>query len=116
MRSRESTSVYFVYVTGPLDWWPGWRWVDEILAAMRGSDTLVEAGYPEPSKLEAMVSSAKKVADAAGWEGDGRWACAPLPAPEMFSSELMFAVKQSNNGTTYVVSPFRLPWLEPQPR
>jgi hypothetical protein len=25
--------------------------------------------------------------------------------------ELVFAVKQSNNGTTFIVSPFPLPWL-----
>lgn len=55
---------------------------------------------------------AKAEAKKCGWEGDFRntpnvfW----LPSEESFSYGFVF--KHENNGTTFIISPFPLPWIE----
>jgi hypothetical protein len=51
----------------------------------------------------------------AGWEGDirhgsGPFVC-PLPDGDC-GSEYLIAWKQDNNGSTFIASPFCLPWLK----
>jgi hypothetical protein len=55
---------------------------------------------------------AKKLARECGWEEDGEWRMAGLPHDDVAAPTSMLAVKQYNNGTTYVIiSSYELPWL-----
>lgn len=100
---HDGTGLY-VYSPIPLDYWDGWSFADKALLASRNP---VYRQFPE------LLESAKRAALAYGWEGDGEWRYAPLaPLPDSHSCEWMFGVKQQNNGSTFIVSPFALPWME----
>ena len=109
----------YVYRVSPIDWWLGWSKPSEILAAFG------EAPYfdDETGCLTALANLANEIAtwigDAlvafkdAGWEGDIRQGPYLAPLPFAFDEgAYMVALKQDNNGTTFIWSPVELPWLE----
>lgn len=55
---------------------------------------------------------AKQLASGAGWEGDFREEPKVFWLPWDVGFKYGFVFKQDNNGTTYVVSPKELPYLE----
>lgn len=113
--------VFWVYECSPIDNWWGWTPLTTVLQSSKENNDLEEEGlgaYIEDwrgfpfEKLALEASTAKLLIQKHTlWEGDGHWQVAPLPNPDQCTSELLFAVKQSNNGTTFLCSPFRLPWL-----
>ncbi len=84
--------------------------VDDLLNDMPGisGETVVDF----LSDLETALALARKKY----WEGDFRPNYTPrvlwLPDPRRNKFRYAFAWKQDNNGTTFIVAPFVLPWLE----
>ncbi|MBF0449003.1 MAG: hypothetical protein HQL67_12440 [Magnetococcales bacterium] len=126
----------YVYSTPPIDFWDGWlSFRDELAKRVvwerqnpgKSSEpgTLVcGADYESIGKAEGMGSAALEellyramhiAARNHGWEGDIRDGPYIAGVPEgEYCSSVMVAWKQDNNGTTFIGSPVRLPWLEGQ--
>jgi hypothetical protein len=113
---------YFAYCCEPIDWWAGWLSpVEAVAESLKdGWDALPSNAFRNAEILAGEIDRLIKVASAFllqhGWEGDirgpnGTWMVSVVPDAEINSSVLVFAVKQDNNGTTFVVSPYELPWL-----
>jgi hypothetical protein len=102
-----------VYALGPIDNWTGWLPEEEFLQLEEP-----EYGRPNADDYHAFKKKAELRAAEAGWEGDIRnWRNGPFVAPLPVNYgdgtiRYMIAWKQDNNGTTFVASPFPLPWLE----
>ena len=105
---------WFVYVQYPID--AGWN---NLLTVVDAAELICDAAdfnqEPERHGFDNFISlfcSARTAARRAGWEGD----C--LGSPRVFwipcegGFRVAFVWKQSNNGTTFVASPFELPWLD----
>lgn len=103
--------TYYVYSLNPIDWWTGWRETADILRDMR------EMGDEDAWKqFLREVVTATDAAKAVGFDGGLRESIhvAPLPRAETEpygDSRWMFGIKQDNNGTTFIVSPYPLVWL-----
>jgi hypothetical protein len=68
-------------------------------------------------ELMCRYIAARSIARRVHWEGDIRSGSGPFicPIPDGDSTgEYLIAWKQNNNGTTFIASPFRLSWLEPE--
>jgi len=105
----------FVYVTGPIDWWPAWTKVDTPPVEDYGNYAgMTEAEHAASTlrEREELLESAKEKFRAAGWEGDVTMGpyFAGLPTDDE-TGRTMVGLKQSNNGTTFIWSPLELPWL-----
>ncbi len=95
----------YVYVVGPIDYWPAWISID----------TPPVEDYPVGKYAEArhaLLEHAKRRFHEAGWEGDIRMGpfFAGLPTSDI-TGVVMVGLKQDNNGTTFIWSPYALPWL-----
>lgn len=93
-----------VYACNPIDWWQWWLSEDE-LVERRPAEQIKD--YLRDLKL------AQEAAFQIGWEGDvreGPFVCG-LPGPSG-ACDFIIAWKQDNNGTTFVASRERLPWME----
>jgi hypothetical protein len=64
---------------------------------------------PDLQEFLALWESAKQAASDAGWDGDFRNDPVAFWLPDDTEFRLGFVIKQDNNGTTYVISPFELP-------
>jgi hypothetical protein len=98
----------FVYDAGIIDDWYGWR---------SFSETHPIAGVGSaPDELRRRLELTGAAAREMGWEGNVRegagpyWAPIPLP-DEPGASDFIIAWKQDNSGSTFVASPYRLPWF-----
>lgn len=90
-------SDYKIYVLSPMD--DGW---DDML----GAD-------PASEPLASILQRAR--GPEFRWEGDFRPHGHPrrIPVPDgEYGTHQIYVWKQENNGTTFVASPVRLPWLE----
>lgn len=71
-----------------------------------------DCGFPSCDEFLGAWVEAKKLAEDSGWEGDCTrgpvvfW----LPGDNVF--DFGFAFKQDDNGTTFIISPKELPYLE----
>lgn len=70
--------------------------------------------YPDRDEI---IDSVKELFSTCGWEGDGTiqimWLPSFLKPGNVDGMGLyMFHVKQSNNGTSYIASPIKLPFPE----
>jgi len=95
----------FVYVMSPIDFWEGWLTEDEIKDRLHRDDL---------KRYLARKEKALELAGARGWEGDFRQGpfFSTIPMDDGASGcEVLVGWKQDNNGTTFVVSPYQLPWL-----
>jgi len=101
------TGRIFVYMLPPVDFWQGWT--PEHSWPKADDDPFPEYGVGDEEADDLAV--AMKLAARCGWEGDGEWRMAGLPRADVAAPTYMLAVKQQNNGTTFVVSPYELPWL-----
>jgi len=113
---QVANGTYWVYACSPVDRWAGWMTPEEAVEARRAElGSFAEDGDREFKQTldTAMNRIAVHLLDDFRWEGDGRWLVAVLPDPETCDCTVMFSVKQSNNGTTFIVSPRELPWLAP---
>ena len=108
---------WYTYEIGPIDL--GW----ENLKTVRETSTfLLEKGLAagrkndiDPSELQAFLKSWQSAKDAAsekGWEGDFRHEPVVMWIPNDTEFNYGFVFKQDNNGTTYVISPIEMSWLD----
>jgi hypothetical protein len=95
-----------------IDHWLGWRRLDQEIVALAKSGCGAEAW--EVEHLIMLLSAAAYAFTRAGWEGDGIWKISALAPVDDGGgdSRVMLAVKQSNNGTTFIFSELVIPWLE----
>lgn len=108
---------WHVYDLIPIDFgWQHSKTVREALAEIAESQE--EFDHPDglntkgaKAFLEAW-ESAKAAATVKGWEGDFRQDPIVFWLPSGHGFDYGFAFKQDNNGTTFVVSPHALPWLD----
>jgi hypothetical protein len=115
---------WYAYDLCPIDW--GWDYlptVEQMAARYAENDAVkaiqgieyLDGPFVEPFLEE--FKQAQEAARAAGWEGDYRNDSRPrvlfLPGANMNCAfQHAFAWKQDNNGTTFVISPYQLTWLE----
>ena len=97
-----------VYHMSPIDHWAGWQHPADVFAPVEESHDR----HTIPQWEDAW-DQARELARQIGWEGDV--AIGPrvsmLPADDFKPAPFIIAWKQSNNGSTFVASPFPLPWL-----
>ncbi|MBW8003747.1 MAG: hypothetical protein FVQ80_17375 [Planctomycetes bacterium] len=110
---------WHVYVVTPIDM--GWEHlpsIEETSASIAREQAASSIDTDVPHDLEvkgflASLAEAKVAAKGVGWNGD--FAYEPrvcwFPNPGGFDFLYGFVWKQSDNGTTFVVAPFALPWL-----
>lgn len=113
--------AWHVYEIGPID--NNWDKLSTVRDAAEKLGALearfrADSGerFPFEPSTEDFLSdweAAKQAAIDSGWEGDWRQLPAVfwLPDPRSAQFRYGFVIKQDNNGTTYVISPFELPHL-----
>lgn len=111
-----------VYDVSPIDY--GWAWmptVEDVAAqyAKHDAELLIGDDKDEGRLHDNFISELQGAMDAArkeGWEGDYRGDSRPrvlfLPANEGGTFIHAFAWKQDNNGSTFVISPVPMVWLQ----
>lgn len=101
----------FIYETVPIDHWQGWLTMPEA-AAKLCVDGLGFTHEEELRHLADNLEEAKRLAKAAGWEGDMREGPFVSMLPNQDNTvSYVIAWKQDNNGSTFVASPYQLQWL-----
>jgi hypothetical protein len=109
----------YVHETYPIDfYWEQLKTVAETAgelarldAESRAAGTDPAGAFPDPAEFQRAWKTAQDLATNAGWEGDFRNDPVVFWIPVEGSFDYGFVIKQDNNGTTYVVSPVRMPWL-----
>lgn len=109
--------MFYCYETPPLDYWEGLYTVDEYCTVMRKQYADPRRGEDGHSIQDRILQIHGDLRDAQeamhSWEGD--YTAGPfvflLPDPDCDCLRHGFIWKQRNNGTTFVASPFELPWL-----
>lgn len=111
----------YLYECSPIDWWVGWSTYEDILQQIRAEDEYMGSmtnGVRESDHLRFLEATGRALTGfrALGWEGDGDIKVTALPSPEPYVNgagieALVLAVKQGNNGTTYLASQVPMPWL-----
>lgn len=111
----------FVYELLPIDFWDGWIPLSLAMEdpAKYGiiSDYSGEYGsWSKPDRISKFQEHLRRQVDEAkylitkhtSWEGDGHIYITSMPGFDDGGGEshLVFAIKQGNNGTTFIVSPF----------
>lgn len=117
-----SETTWIAYQIGPIDeHWGKLQTVPEV-AAMLAKDEAMDSVHAHEyvpwldgvARFLSNFEAAKRLARDAGWEGDYRHNDGPgvfwLPDDTAFT--YAFVWKQDNNGTTFVVTPHPLPWLD----
>jgi hypothetical protein len=113
----KSSDIRFGYSIQPIDF--GFRYlhtVDAFRDLVRLEDLDRAIGLPlEMRELEAFernLEAAKSLAKDLFWEGDFREGPFVFAIPGDLEMRYGFLWKQDNNGTTFVLSPEPLPYLE----
>lgn len=114
---------WYVYMTMPVDFgWALQRSVAEVVGAMTARNlsslSYREEVTPDSVSVDGFLvlwESAQGAAREAGWEEDFMNEPVVFCLPDGEGNEFTpgFVFKQSNNGTTWVVSPVKLPHLGP---
>lgn len=117
-----------VYMIEPIDDWSGWMDKAALMSSLAFVDfhehppalTISEKIKHDLRRSKEALGDFEALAMAAartvGWEGDIRDGpyFSALP-PKAFDNycfvAVMMALKQDNNGQTFIVSPYELPWL-----
>ncbi len=115
--AKQGLPAWFVYQTEPLDFFFGLSSLEHA-----AKDALaMDDGYGRERLMTSLVKQAMEaayvVSKAKGsyWEGDIRASelyVFGIPDPENHGVRHGFIWKQDNNGTTFIVSPVQIPWLE----
>jgi hypothetical protein len=108
---------WHTYEVPPVDiGWENLRTVQEterfLAAKAQGAGQGSNAAAADLRSFLAAWESAKDAATSEGWEGDLRNEPVVFWVPDDAEFTFGFVLKQDNNGTTYVVSPVPMPWLE----
>lgn len=111
-----------VYVCSPIDNnWESLQSVSQYAQELGARDAAVIAEHGEKGLLSFDYTvndflkdweEAKSSAYEHGWEGDCRQGPSIFWLPDETGFSYGFVFKQDNNGTTFIVSPKRLPWIE----
>jgi len=104
---KESYFKY-LYVCAPTDWFEGFQ---SIASWLYESDSEREA----TEKLCLFAEACHLASKSSYWEGDINFGpfISGLPDPKSDGHPLIFITfKQSNNGTTFLVSPIKIEYLE----
>lgn len=110
MPEKAVACAMVVYSVGPIDYWLGWQSEADYLNSIANwGDCFDHADEYVDLKAEAF-----RLARLVWWEGDIREGpfVSALPFPDYNISKLVIAWKQDNNGTTFIASPVRMPWLD----
>lgn len=119
--NRKDAMSWHVYEVLPIDFnWDYLPTVEEtaVILASQEAQALVREG--DTSSIPGMDSSrfldlwrsAQEAARMEGWGGDHRELPVVMWLPTEAEFQAGFVIKQDNNGTTYVVSPVPLAYLE----
>lgn len=98
---------WFIYACSAVDWWDGWARFDPATGPIVGGASEYLAGL-----LTRRLAAAFTLA---GWDGDSRdgyWYISGLPEPVESCRGYIIAVKQDNNGDTFIASTRPLHWLQ----
>ena len=108
----EKTKKFYIYSLPPIDWWHGFQAVGDYIEHMKSELNAFGDTFNTTRFISDLMELAPLFARA-GWEGDIREGVylAGLPTDEP-DTELIFALKQKNNGSTFIASPYRLPWIK----
>ena len=102
----------YVYECGPIDWWHGWSTIEQAISNtdenVNGFRVFVGKASDDLRELEGTALA--RFIDK-GWEGDGEAMVTAIPTGAD-TCQLVIAVKQNNNGTTWIASEISLPWLD----
>ena len=99
-----------VYAIAPIDFWNHWTSMLVFLASPYRDN----GPCSDPCEVLNRFQRATQLALRLGWEGDfsnGPFISAIPAVHGEGYSEFLIAWKQNNNGTTFIASPFPLPWL-----
>ena len=98
-----------VYALIPIDFWNGWLKPSDLFRVSVGDD---DTKWHDPAEWVSMWAKAQELARKVGWEGDIREGpyVTVLPEPPG-PSPVVIGWKQDNDGTTFIATPFELPWL-----
>lgn len=91
---------FHIYGIIPIDFWQGWIPVDEFL--QRWPDLI------EDVELQLLI--VKREATRMGWDGHGEICMTGFPIEG--GGGYLFGWQQQDNGTSFIVSPIEMPWLE----
>lgn len=101
----------YAYALAPIDFWAGWMKEPDFehqLAEVYAADDVPAVLRDYLEFRDAALGLARKIE----WEGDFREGPFVAGLPSIDQSRILIAWKQDNNGTTFVVSPSPLPWLD----
>jgi len=115
---------WFVYAVSPIDWhWEHLQSVEAValkigiehaaLLSQRDEDD--DAYYDDGVSVDEFLSdwkAAREAATAKGWKGDFRQSPVVFWIPDETGFRYGFAFKQDNNGTTFIITPVQMHWLE----
>lgn len=107
---RIKMSSYYRYACPPIDYFDGCMTVEQHFANKTAGDDGQVDLVAIITDLHLLV---REMHSMPTWEGDvteGPFIFS-LPDPHRSIMEIGFVWKQENNGTTFVLSPFQLPWL-----
>jgi hypothetical protein len=101
--------MFLLYVLAPIDDWSGWTVADDYMATLDGHEKAIF--------LETLRPAQSLIRSSPLFEPETHtypWYIAPLPKSNFDTDgycEWMVATKITNNGTTFLVSPYTLDWL-----
>lgn len=101
-----------VYAISPIDFWQGWTPEHQYRLLLKQNAPSAVWGE---QRLDDLIREAQRLARQIGWEGDvsqGPFLAPLAPRDSGEEYDYMIAWKQSNNGDTFIASPYRLSWLE----
>ena len=103
---------WYVYNSEPVDLgWENLKSTSQTLAIMVQDNDGRDLDKEKIDDFLRAWESAKAAARDAGWEGDFTVNPSVFWLPIGMEFQYAFAIKQSNNGNTFIVSPVELPWL-----
>lgn len=111
------SSRWYAYHLPPIDYgWECLRTVEQTVKILGQREALQKlSGWRDEYPTDEFISAwerAQREAKSRGWEGDFRHDPVVFWIPGETGFMFAFAFKQDNNGSTFVISPVMLPWLE----
>lgn len=114
---------WIVYAISPIDWhWEHLQSVEAVAQKISSEHAALllerdddDAYYDDGVSLDEFLSdwkSAREAATAKGWAGDFRQPPVVFWIPDETGFRYGFAFKQDKNGTTFIIAPLQMRWLE----
>jgi len=99
-----------VYHINPIDFWEGWQKPSAVFS----TDTFFPFRNPsyEVERWVKMWAKAQELAKKVGWEGDVSAGPFVSGIPDDSETAIIIGWKQDNNGSTFIATPFEMPWLK----